>query len=124
MINCNINTYELTSNSWSFFRGVTYLFRIKHDDDEWIYDEEPHVSRRKEILLKHPEVKQLMGPDIKLAYFSTLEVCIQFIVAICISIYQPSWLTWLILTYTISGTINHSLGCAIHEVGHNLVFWS
>ncbi|KAH8856328.1 sphingolipid delta(4)-desaturase/C4-monooxygenase [Schistosoma japonicum] len=63
-----------------------------------------------------------MGPDIKLAYFSSLEVCIQFIVAICISIYQPSWLIWLLLTYTISGTINHSLGCAIHEVGHNLVF--
>ncbi|XP_018653539.1 hypothetical protein Smp_127880, partial [Schistosoma mansoni] len=36
-----------TSDSWSFFRGVTYLFRIENDEDEWIYDEEPHVSRRK-----------------------------------------------------------------------------
>uniref|UniRef100_A0A5K4F2W8 FA_desaturase domain-containing protein n=2 Tax=Schistosoma mansoni TaxID=6183 RepID=A0A5K4F2W8_SCHMA len=112
----------MTSDSWSFFRGVTYLFRIENDEDEWIYDEEPHVSRRKEILSKYPEVKELMGPDIKLAYFSSFEVFLQFIVALWISIYQPSWLLWLFLTYTISGTINHSLGCAIHEVGHNLVF--
>nr|CAH8867036.1 unnamed protein product [Trichobilharzia regenti] len=113
---------QMTISGWTFFKGVTYIFRINNDEDEWVYDEEPHVARRKEILAKYPEIKALMGPDIKLAYMSSAEVLIQLIMTVLISYYQPSWLTWLILTYVISGTINHSLGCAIHEVGHNLVF--
>ncbi|KAA0193143.1 Sphingolipid delta-4 desaturase, partial [Fasciolopsis buskii] len=106
----------------SFFKGVTYRFRIAHDDDEWLYDEEPHVRRRQEILSKYPEIKELMGPDPRVAYFIAAEVFFQLFMATMVSIYQPGWITWFMLTYFVSGTINHSLGCAVHEVGHNLAF--
>ncbi|KAF5400671.1 Peptidase M neutral zinc metallopeptidases zinc binding site [Paragonimus heterotremus] len=107
---------------YNFFKGITYAVRLAFNDDEWVYDEEPHIKRRQEILTKYPEIKQLMGPDHRVAYYITLEVLFQFFMATMISIYQPHWLIWLILTYAVSGTINHSLGCAIHEVGHNLAF--
>ncbi|CAH8564586.1 unnamed protein product [Dicrocoelium dendriticum] len=75
-----------------------------------------------EILAKYPQVKELMGSDHRVAYYITLEVLFQLAMASIISVYQPGWFLWLLLTYFIGGTINHSLGCAIHEVGHNLAF--
>ncbi|TGZ71144.1 hypothetical protein CRM22_002802 [Opisthorchis felineus] len=106
----------------TFFKGVTYAFRITHDEDEWVYDEEPHTKRRQEILSKYPQIKTLMGPDPRVALYITAEVIFQVFMATLISVYQPNWFVWLVLTYAVSGTVNHSLGCAIHEVGHNLAF--
>lgn len=89
-------------------------------DFEWVYTEEPHATRRKEILEKYPEVKKLMGPDARLKYIVPVLVLVQ-----CASAYllrDATWLSIIVLAYCFGGTINHSLSLAIHEIAHNLAF--
>ena len=92
------------------------------EDDEWVYTEEPHISRRQAILKKYPEIKKLMGYDPMLAVWVTIEVIIQLVACYAISIYDPSWLVVTLAAYFFGGYLNHSLGAAIHEIGHNLAF--
>lgn len=61
-----------------------------------------------------------MGSDPGLKYKVMLVVSIQLIVAACVS--SASWWTVLLLAYCLSGTLNHSLMLAIHEISHNLAF--
>ncbi|XP_025094461.1 sphingolipid delta(4)-desaturase/C4-monooxygenase DES2-like isoform X3 [Pomacea canaliculata] len=103
-----------------FHNFLTLDFKVGCDNDDWLYTEEPHTCRRKEILLKHPEIKQLMGYDYRIAYIVSVEVIAQILV--CWMIQDASWPVIFILAYCLGGTLNHSLGSAIHEIGHNLAF--
>jgi sphingolipid delta-4 desaturase len=49
-----------------------------------------------------------------------LEVFAQLVM--CYFMRDAAWYTILVLGYVISATLNHSLGSAIHEIGHNLAF--
>lgn len=91
-------------------------------DFTWKYDDEPHKSRRIEILDKHPEVKELYGHDPYAKYFVILEVALQFVTAYLIN--DAPWWLMLIVAYAWGGTINHSLSLAIHEISHNHMFKS
>lgn len=94
--------------------------RMTTDEEEWIYKEEPHSPRRQEILKKYPQIKKLMGYDPKIAYIVTAEVFVQIFAAWMVQ--DASWTTIAILAYCFGGVLNHSLGSAIHEIGHNLAF--
>ncbi|ELU03458.1 hypothetical protein CAPTEDRAFT_162318 [Capitella teleta] len=103
-----------------FFRFVKLGFKLDNLDEKWEYTEEPHSSRRKEILKKHPEIKKLMGHDPTIAFIVTSEVILQLIIAY--SLRQSTWPVIIFTSYVIGAFLNHSLGSAIHEIGHNLAF--
>lgn len=94
--------------------------RVSRTDFEWVYTDEPHATRRKEILRKYPEIKKLMGYDPNFKWVVLLMVLAQLISFYFIQ--DASWTTILITGYCFGGVINHSLMLAIHEIAHNLAF--
>jgi sphingolipid 4-desaturase/C4-monooxygenase len=86
----------------------------------WSTEPEPHAARRREILEKYPQVKELYGP-----VSSTKYVCIALVAAqLGLSFALRDAPIWLIIAvaYAVGGVINQSLLLAIHEISHNLVF--
>ena len=71
-------------------------------------------------LEKHPEIKQLMGHDWRMAIQVVISVFIQVFLAIILR--DSSWSRIVLIAYIIGGTINHSLSLALHELTHNLAF--
>ena len=90
------------------------------EDFIWEPTDEPHTTRRRQILAKHPEMKQLMGYDWRIAIQFTLQVVVQIFMAYMVK--DCNWTELLILTYVVSGTLNHSLSVGLHEISHNLAF--
>jgi sphingolipid 4-desaturase/C4-monooxygenase len=73
-----------------------------------------------EILQKYPEVKKLFGYDPMVGVYVSATVLAQFVMAWLVR--DASWQVLIPLTWIISATLNHSLGGAIHEIGHNMAF--
>lgn len=84
------------------------------------YSDEPHVTRRKLILAKHPEIADLFGNDPRVIPFVIGLVFLQLYIA-WISI-NFSWPVFILVAWIIGGTASHSLSLMTHEVSHNLVF--
>lgn len=78
-----------------------------------------HVTRRKEILKKYPEVRELYGYYPLSALYITLIVTTQIVVAYFLK-EQPFWLIFLV-SYLFGAFMNHSLYVMIHECTHNAV---
>eukprot|EP01083_Nonionella_stella_P167667 564151_1 len=84
----------------------------------WANDEEPHRRRKQEILQKHPVLKKYMGIDITTKFKVLFWVSFQLL---SIHLLQGApWYTWLFCCYTLSGSINHMMTLAMHELSHNL----
>lgn len=86
----------------------------------WSESPEPHAARRREMLEKYPEVKNLYGPCPKTKYACTAMVFSQL--AICYFLKDAPWWLILVVAYALGGVINQSLLLAIHELSHNLAF--
>jgi len=95
---------------------------LTKNDFYWLENPPPHSDRRKEILIKYPEVKKLFKPDFKLALITLFLVFIQMSIAYFAKDF--SILIILPVAYLIGATITHILFLAIHEITHNLAFKS
>ena len=84
----------------------------------WSHDEEPHRRRKQEILSHHPKIKQFMGIDPTTKYKVAFWVAFQLL---SLHLLQGApWYTWLFCCYTLSGSINHMMTLAMHDLSHNL----
>jgi len=92
------------------------------NDFLWIMTEEPHRSRRMEIMKAHPEVTKLMGHEPLTKYVVLAVVSIQLITAYLLRRTSPLSPLFIFCAYAIGGTANQNLFLAIHEITHNLAF--
>jgi sphingolipid delta-4 desaturase len=91
-------------------------------DFSWSETDEPHATRRKLILAKHPEIQSLFGPEIR-----TLPIVLGIVTfQICMAWWMrdAAWYIFWPCCYAIGGTLNHTLQLAVHELSHNLCFHS
>ncbi|KAF7291868.1 Sphingolipid delta(4)-desaturase [Mycena indigotica] len=103
--------------------GVSYGGPPQNPSDFlWLMTEEPHRSRRMEILKSHPEVTKLMGHEPLTKYIVFGVVSLQVYLAIALRFTHPTSPIFLLCAYAIGGTANHNLFLAIHEITHNLAF--
>lgn len=110
--------------------NITYTFDTPAADSPietlnefyWTNESEPHVSRRKAILAKHPEVKKLTGHEPKTKWYVLSVVILQFSVAYYLKDTYPLSAKFIAIAYVIGATSNQAIFLAIHELSHNLLF--
>ena len=87
------------------------------------YAQEPHAKRRREILAKHPEIKDLYGPDWTTAPQIFAVVAAQLGLAAYLG-NHASTPVMLFCAYLFGGFATANLFLANHELSHNLAFAS
>ncbi|XP_078616281.1 sphingolipid delta(4)-desaturase DES1-like [Branchiostoma floridae x Branchiostoma japonicum] len=92
--------------------------QVSRTDFEWVYTEEPHATRRRQVMAKHPEIKELFGHDSNMVYKVVFMITLQLIA--CYFVQYASWPKMIVLAYCFGGVINTSMAAAIHEISHNL----
>jgi len=113
----DIDMSDPTTNSIKWEYADNYN---EEADFTWMANEEPHRSRRIEVLRKYPEIKKLYGHEWRTKYMVAATVILQITLAATMS--NTSWPVYLAVIYIVGATANHSLFLAIHEWSHNLGF--
>jgi len=93
---------------------------LARNDFLWSYTDEPHATRRKEILAKYPKIKELYGYDTLTKYIVVWWVLSQ--VFVCYLLRHSSWMMVTFCAYTYGAIAAHALFLAMHEISHNLAF--
>eukprot|EP00112_Aurelia_sp_Birch-Aquarium-sp1_P001405 Seg115.5 transcript_id=Seg115.5/GoldUCD/mRNA.D3Y31 product="Sphingolipid delta" protein_id=Seg115.5/GoldUCD/D3Y31 len=94
--------------------------KVSRTGFEWSYTDEPHATRRVEILKKHPAIKKLMVTDHTLKYKIIAVVLFQLSAFYLVKDF--SWGLTLLLAYVVAGVANHAILLGIHETAHNTAF--
>ena len=92
------------------------------EDFFWTYTEEPHKTRRQEVIKAHPEVLKLCGPEPLTIPLVLAVVGLQIACAYFLRSTSPISWPFLLTAYAIGATANQNLFLAIHEISHNLAF--
>ena len=81
--------------------------------------DEPHITRRKEILKAHPEIETLFGPDIRPVPYVLMIMATQ----LSLAYFQKywSWQLFIFIAWSIGGTASHALSLMTHELSHNSI---
>ncbi|KAG0131568.1 fatty acid desaturase-domain-containing protein [Tuber indicum] len=90
----------------------------------WTYQEEPHRTRRHQIIKAHPEVTKLCGPEPLTKYVVLFVVSLQIFCAFILQSTPVFSCQFFLMAYMIGATANQNLFLAIHEISHNLAFRS
>ncbi|XP_062980184.1 sphingolipid delta(4)-desaturase DES1 [Elgaria multicarinata webbii] len=93
---------------------------VAREDFEWVYTDQPHLDRRKEILSKHPEIKALMKPDYGVIWLTVLMVVAQLVALYLVKDLDWKWVVFW--AYVFGSCLDHSITLAIHEIAHNSAF--
>lgn len=96
----------------------------KRENFHWSEETEPHAMRRKAILSKHPEIRDLFGPNVYIMHQVFAVVGAQTAVAYAIGHYGISWYWIFAISYAFGAFCNHNLFLAVHELAHSLAFES
>lgn len=80
--------------------------------------DEPHAQRRRAILARYPEIRQLMCPESRTKWMVLGTVLLQGCMAVATADWQ--WPAYITAVYVLGATANHSLMLAIHECSHGL----
>jgi len=88
---------------------------------DFIYTDGPnyHIQRRREIIAKHPEIRDLYGAYTPSALYIVLIVAFQLAIAYFLK--EQAWWVIAIVAYAVGAFANHSLYVMIHECTHNVV---
>jgi sphingolipid delta-4 desaturase len=89
-------------------------------DFAWSGEREPHAERRRQMLQKYPQLKELYGPCWRTKYVCTALVALQL--ALAFTLRDSPWWLIVLVAYAVGGVINQALLLAIHELSHNLAF--
>jgi sphingolipid delta-4 desaturase len=105
----------------SFNEPTQIKQRNKHEF-LFTYQEEPHRTRRMQIIKAHPEVTKLVGHEPLTKYIVIGVVSLQLSMAVLLrNASFSSWYFW-VAAYLIGATCDSNVFLAIHELSHNLGF--
>jgi len=89
-------------------------------DFNWSEDSEPHRKRTREIIRKHPEIRELIGRN---PYtFLVIMLCVGVQLGLAFLLRDQSWWWVFPAAYLIGAFACHTLFVCIHECAHNLLF--
>ena len=94
--------------------------QTKRTDFSYSEFREPHRTRTKDILKKHPEIRQYIGKN-PYTFFAVVGI-VALQIGLAFWIRDRSWWMVVLLAYVVGALANHALFVMIHECAHNLIF--
>lgn len=81
---------------------------------------EPHSDRARDVLRRHPEIRDLIHPHPASFLWAVGLVALHMTLATLLA--EAPWWAVLLVAYIVGAFLTHALGVLIHEVAHRLVF--
>jgi sphingolipid delta-4 desaturase len=92
----------------------------KFTNFNWSEESEPHRIRTRDIIRKHPEIRELMGRNSYTIFVILLCVGIQVTLAYFLK--DAAWWVIPVTAFCVGAFACHTLFVCIHECAHNLIF--